>query len=57
MRPVNDRVGMWMRQVLQRVWLQGKDPSMMGGGGTKAEDMTEVGWFVEVDGGGIFRKF
>ena len=26
------------------------------GGGTRAEDLAEVGWFAEVDGGGIFRK-
>ena len=26
-----------------------------GGGGTRAEDLAEVGWFAEVDGG-IFRK-
>jgi len=27
-----------------------------GGGGTRVEDLVEVGRFAEVDGGGIFRK-
>ena len=30
--------------------------SMGGGGGTRAEDLAEVGRFAEVDGGDVFRK-
>ena len=30
--------------------------SIGGGGGTRAEDLGEVGRFAEVDGGGVFRK-
>ena len=32
------------------------EQSIGGGGGTRAEDLAEVGRFVEVDGGDIFRK-
>ena len=27
-----------------------------GGGGTRAEDLAEVGWFAEVDGGGYLQE-
>ena len=33
------------------------DGSTCSTGGTRVEDLAEVGWFAEVDGGGIFRKF
>ena len=30
--------------------------SIGGGGGTRAEDLAEVGWFAEVDGGGCLQE-
>ena len=41
---------MWMGTVLQQVRLQGRDPLAVVGG-TRMEDLAEVGWFAEVDGG------
>ena len=42
---------MWMAQVLQWVRLQGRDPLAVVGG-TRVDDLAELGQFVEVDGGG-----
>jgi len=49
LRLVKDWVGMWMGHILQWVQLQGR--STGGGGGTRSEDLAEVGQFAEVDGG------
>ena len=52
---VNDWVGMWMGHVLKRVQFQGREPLAVRGG-TGAEDLVEVGWFAEVDGGGYLES-
>ena len=39
-----------MGQVLEQVRFQGKDPL------TGVEDLVEVGWPVEVDGGGCLKE-
>ena len=51
---MNDFLGMWMGHVLQWVRLQGR---VQGGEDIRAEagigeDLEEVGWSAEVDGGG-----
>ena len=51
---VNDWVGMWMGHFLQRV-IAGEG-STGSGGGTRVEDLTEVGRFVEVDSGGYLQE-
>ena len=53
---VNDWVGMWMGQVLQWVWLHGRNPLAVVGRGTRAEDLAEVGWSAEVDSEGYFQE-